>query len=249
MPEFVEKPNLLTGKVAKVIVDYRINPKSIEKLSEFGIDVIKTKKIDGLYESVCGHADMQIVHLGKNTFVCEPSVYDYYKAQMPEAKIIKGKTLLSDKYPSDIAYNGAAIGNYFFHNLKYTESTVYEYYKSMCGKLINVKQGYTKCSVCIISGNAIITSDRKINESALMYGIDSVCINPKEIRLCGMSNGFAGGIGGLIDKNTLAVNGDVSLTSFGAEFIGFCEKHGVSVIPLNSGIPEDIGSILPVEQY
>ena len=249
MSEFVEKPNLPTKRVSKVIADYRTNPESIEKLFKLGIDVIKTQKIDNLYESVCGHADMQIVHLGKDAFVCEPSVYDYYKAQMPDSKIKKGKTAVSDKYPFDIAYNGAAIGNYFFHNLKYTESTVYEYYKSMRGKLINVKQGYTKCSVCIVSENAIITSDRKINESALICGIDSVFIDPKEIKLCGMSNGFAGGICGLIDKNTLAVNGDVTLTSFGAEFVGFCEKHGVSVLPLHGGSPEDIGSILPIEQY
>ncbi len=248
MSEFVKKPNLPDKKVKKVIIDYRTNSASVKRLEQLGIDVVKTMKTDRLYNSVCGHADMQIFHLGGNRFVCEPSVYEYYRSKLPNARIIRGKTSVSDKYPFDIAYNGALAGDCFFHNLNFTESTIHEYYKSGSGKLINVKQGYTKCSVCVIAENAIITSDIKICESAKNYGIDAIYVDPSEIKLSGMSNGFVGGICGLIDKHTLAVNGDVMLTSFGRKFVGFCDKHEVSVASLFCGIPEDIGSILPIEQ-
>ena len=248
MSEFVEKPNLPTGKVTKVIADFRICGKALDTLNKNGIEVIKTQRLTGLYAAVCGHADMQLQHLGGNTFICEPTVFDYYKKAIPNARLIKGTAFVCEKYPYDIQYNGVCVGKYFFHNLKYTDSAVYEYYKSMRGKLINVKQGYTKCSVCVISENAMITSDRKIAEAAEKQGIDSLFVNPEEIRLNGMSNGFVGGICGLIDKNVLAVNGDVTLTSFGADFVGFCEKHGVELLPLKDEIPEDIGSILPIEQ-
>ena len=67
-----------------------------------------------------------------------------------------------DNNAYDIAYNGVKVGNCFFHYFNYTDSKIIEYYKANGDKLINDKQGYTKCSVAIINENAIITSDTKI---------------------------------------------------------------------------------------
>lgn len=248
MNEFLEKPNLPTGRVTKVITDYRISKTAEKSLEKQGIEVIKSFPHKNLYNAVNGHPDMQIHHLGKNKFVCEPSVYEYYKQKLMNSEIIKGIMSITDKYPFDIAYNAVVIGNCFFHNLNFTDSKIYEYYKSLGVKLLNVRQGYTKCSVAVISENAIITSDISISKIAAQNNIDTLYFDPSDIKLSGVSNGFAGGICGLINRNLLAVNGDINLLNNGKEFVAFCNKYGVDLLNLNDNIPEDIGSIIPVEQ-
>ena len=39
-------------------------------------------------------------------------------------------------------------------------------------EIINVKQGYAKCSICVVSDNAIITADKGIAKAAIQNRID-----------------------------------------------------------------------------
>ena len=248
MSKYLENPNLPDSKVTKVIVDYRITKEAQNTLNKEGIEVIKTIPHPMLYKAVDGHPDMQIHHLGGNKFVCDEYVYDYYKKVLDNAKIYKGKAKLFDKYPLDIAYNAVSVGTHFFHNLSFTEKTIYEYYNSLGVKLINVKQGYSKCSVCILSKDAIISSDYPISNLAQKNGLDCLYFDPKDIKLNGLSNGFIGGICGLINRNTLAINGDITLLENAQQFIDFCNKYNINILPLNKETPEDIGSIIPIMQ-
>lgn len=248
MHNYLKTPNLPDTRVTKVIVDYRISQEAQKALNKEGIEVIKTIRHTGLYDAVCGHPDMQIHHLGDDKFVCELNVYDYYKEKLPCATIIRGETAIKSEYPFDIAYNGVALGDFFFHNLKYTDKMIYQYKITKEHQLINVKQGYTKCSVCILNEHAIITSDKIVAKKAQENKIDALYVSPAKIKLSGFSNGLVGGICGLIDRETLAVNGDVALLDCGAEFISFCKKHNVNILQLTDAIPEDIGSIIPIAQ-
>ncbi len=245
---YVHTPNLPLNKVSCVLVDYRISDKSEEALINLGIKVLKTTKLDCVYESVNGHPDMQIHHIGDNIFVCEKSLAEYYKKLLPDAHIVSGNTHLSSNYPHDIAYNGARVGDYFFHYLNYTDSEIIEYYKTNGEKLINVKQGYTKCSVAIINEYAIITSDTKIAQKARNVGIDALFTENNQIILKGQNCGFFGGICGKIDKNTLIINGNINKLRNAESLLNFCHKYDVNIKSLNNCIPEDIGSILPIKE-
>lgn len=247
--EYLKVANLPQRKVSTVIVDYKICDESLNTLKKHNINVIKTKPHSKLYEAINSHPDMQIQHIKDNIFVCEKSLFDYYKSALPDAKIIKGNSELEEKYPNDINYNSAVINNYVFHNLKYTDSKLLEYYNSNGAKLINIKQGYSKCSVCILNENAIITSDLNIAKKAEKLGINALYIEPYEIRLKSMSNGLIGGICGLIDKDLLAINGNIEKIVQGKQFLDFCKKNQTNVLYLNNDIPEDIGSIIPIKEY
>ncbi len=246
--KYLKIPNIPTDKVTDVIVDYRISKISEETLIKMGINVIKTVKLNNLYPAVDGHPDMQIHHLGDDIFVCEKTLLPYYQKVLPDAKIIPGSIELSNSYPYDIAYNASRVGNFLFHNLKFTDSQILEYYKTKGVKLIDVKQGYTKCSVCIINENTIITSDIKIAEIAEKNGLNALFYDNKQILLKGLDCGFIGGICGLIDKNILAVNGDIKKLDNHERLLYFCQNHQITIKPLNNLMPEDIGSILPVKQ-
>ncbi len=245
---YVHTPNLPLNKVTCVLVDYRISAKSEKTLTKMGIKVLKTAKLNSVYESVNGHPDMQIHHIGDNVFVCEKSLTEYYNNLLPDAEIVSGNTHLTSVYPYDIAYNGAKIGDYFFHYLNYTDSKIIEYYKTNREKLINVKQGYTKCSVAIINKNAIITSDIKIAQKAQNVGIDALFTENDQIILKGQNCGFFGGICGKTDKNTLVINGNINKLRNAESLLNFCQGNGVNIKSLNNCIPEDIGSILPIKE-
>jgi len=244
--KYLELPNLPKSKVSTCLIDYRMSECAKNTLIKTGIKLLPTKRLSSLYDAISAHPDIQIHHLYDNVFVCEPSLYDYYCELMPDAVILKGNSTLYSKYPLDIAYNAVRVGKCFFHNLKYTDSVLYEYYHSIGVKLINVKQGYTKCSVCVVNENAIITSDVEIAKKAKENLIDTLYFNPGQIKLESISNGFVGGICGKISNNVIAVNGDIKLCNNGIEFIEFCKKHSVEVLKLSDYMPYDIGSIIPV---
>jgi len=243
--QYVNKPNIPSGKVSRVIVDYRISNESEKTLQNLGIELIKTIPEDNLYEQVNGHPDMQIHHLGGNDFICTPFVYTYYKENLKGANIFTG-TRLFPRYPNDISYNGVLVNDVFFHKIKYTQSEILDYYSRKDIKLVNINQGYSKCSVAVISDNAIITSDKIIFNKALENKLNALYVDPSQIILNGMSNGFIGGCCGMIDKNTLAINGSIKYLGEGIKIKNFCNEHNVKILELQNTPLTDIGSIMPI---
>jgi hypothetical protein len=241
---FLEKPNLPKRLIKTAIVDYRISKKSISTLNSFGIDVVLSCKLSTVAEPVSGHPDMMINHIGNDVFVVASEAYEYYKKFIPNAKLIKGSICLEEKYPYDIRYNAATLDDYLICNSTYTAPEILSENKSK--KILNVKQGYSKCSICVVSENAIITSDSGINKVALNNEIDVLKIHEGSITLTGMSHGFIGGTTGLISENMLAVNGNIKLHPDCEKIIEFCKKYDVEVVSLNDDEIVDIGSIIPV---
>ncbi len=228
------------------ILDYRASVKTADALKKYGFCVVLTPKIDHVYTTICGHADIMVHKLCDNVIVAEPTVCDYFKNKMPEIEVIPGKTILNEKYPYDIAYNAARVGNNIFCNKNFTDDTIIEFANKNHLNLLNTKQGYAKCSICVVSNDAIITSDKNIQSVAIKNGIDVLLVNDNEIKLKEFEHGFIGGATGLINEKILAVNGNIELHTNYKEIIEFCKKHGVEVISLNNDEIIDIGSILIV---
>lgn len=142
----------------------------------------------------------------------------------------------------NIGLNAVNLSNVFIHNLKYTDPVLIENVKDK--NLINVKQGYTKCSVAVVSDNAIITSDKIIAQKAKEVSIDVLLIPPGDIILPGLDYGFIGGCCGLIEKDLMAFFGDLNYFNYGNEIKEFLYKHNVKPIYLRKGKLIDRGSIL-----
>lgn len=241
---FLKSPNLPKEKVGSVLIDYRAEH-AFKNLQELGINVYKTPELNIAYPAVAGHPDMLFHILDSKNAIVAPEVFSYFKNLFGET-IVLGFSKIGNTYPHDVAYNIARIGNFAFHNVKYTDTTINEYYKQNGVKLINVKQGYSKCSICIVSENAFITADKKIAETAQKHEIDVLLIREGYVKLKGFSHGFIGGASGLISGEMLVFNGDISKHPDYKSINNFCAKHGVEVVSLNKNDLEDIGSIIPL---
>ena len=227
-----------------VIVDYRASNTTVDALKFLGYNVIVTPCIDYLYSAICGHADVMLHKLDEKTVVVEPSTYDYFKQNLKDIEVIKGKTVLNEKYPFDIAYNAARVGKKLICNEKYTDSAILDFCHENGIKIINTKQGYSKCSICVVSDNAIITSDKNIAIQAEKNEIEVLLVNDDKVKLNGFEHGFIGGATGLIRKDLLAVNGNLTLHSDAEKIIDFIKRHNIEIISLNDSEITDIGSII-----
>ena len=228
-----------------IIVDCRADDATIQELEKTGRTVIPTIKLDCLYDAVASHADMQIHYLGDNRFVCAPEAYSYYKKMLPsDYTLINGNSQLSPKYPGDIAYNAAVLRDFVICKSRCTAIEILEMYRSKGRNILNVAQGYAKCSTCVVNGQAIVTADNGIANVAKENFVDTLKIREGHIELKGMNYGFIGGTSGLIEQNVIAFNGELSLHPDGDNIRRFCKDHGIEVIELKTGTLTDIGSII-----
>ena len=101
-------------------------------------------------ELVANHPDVLLCKLGAK----------------PESPIYEGiPNELSPLYPGDCRYNAACTGKFFIHRLDITDSELLAAAKASCGnklELIDVRQGYAKCSTVIVDENSIITYDKAL---------------------------------------------------------------------------------------
>lgn len=235
-------PNLCENNPEILIFNKKFDKKNFEFLNA---KIIQGEKIENLNYPVDTHIDMQLVHLGKNTFVCEKTLYSYYKKVLPEHfNLLKGETHLGCNYPDDIAYNIAVVGNKVIHNFKYTDNVIKKYISENNLTMIDVSQGYAKCNVCVVDENSIITSDEGIYKKCVLYGMDVLKIRQGYIRLDGYDYGFIGGASVKINKNTLLFFGDVSKHPDYEKIKLFLLKKCINILCLKKDMLEDIGSVI-----
>ena len=241
---FLEDPNLPENKVTTVFANIDDNALKMlfEELSIKVVDVIENTLLD---TPVSKHADMLANYIGKSTFLSD-------KHQIELCKFIEdnnGKSVIIENikspYPNDCLLNFADIGDYIICNKSILTKEIIDLLPKKA--IIDVKQGYSKCSVCICKSNTIITDDISVYNAVLQYdNINSLLIEKGSVHINKYDYGFIGGCCGLIDRNTLLFNGDLSLHSDFDKIKNFLYDNGVNYIDIKGKPLTDIGSIIPV---
>lgn len=241
---FLINPNLPENKVTTVFVNIDDNAiKSV--LDELSIKVINVTKNELLDAPVSKHADVLANYVGKSTFLAD-------KNQAELCNFIEnngGKCCLIDNikspYPNDCLLNFADIGDYIICNKSILTEEIAEILPNK--PIIDVKQGYSKCSVCICGHNTIVTDDKSVYNAVLQYdSINSLLIEKGSIHINKYDYGFIGGCCGLVDKNLLLFNGDLSLHSDFDKIKNFLYDNGINYIDIKGKPLTDIGSIIPI---
>ena len=166
-----------------------------------------------------------------------------FKEQLKENNVnyIESTNTLGSKYPENIFLNALNSKDYFIHNLKYSDSAFKKYITDK--KIINVKQGYTKCSILPLRENVLITNDPGIHKTLSSDDFDVLLLPYGDIILEGFEYGFIGGVGGMISQDKLALFGDLNHYSYGKEVLKFLNEHNITPIYLKNGKLTDRGSL------
>ncbi|MEE1076308.1 MAG: hypothetical protein UHY68_03475 [Acutalibacteraceae bacterium] len=240
-------PNLPASAVTDVVISGEYSYIK-DELNRLGVSTITTQPslCLPLYERY--HPDMQFsyfkkgnVAINKNTPILAKQLADI------GVKINYTYSNILPEYPYNIYYNHILLGEFLVCNAKYTDEFVYKYCCENNFKVINVKQGYTKCSTAIVSDNAIITSDNGIYNSCKRH-IDVLKIEPGFINLYGYNYGFIGGCCGKLSKDILAFTGKINAHKNYMDIKAFLNNHKVNILELTNKPLVDIGSIIPIKE-
>ncbi len=242
----MNNPFIPLGDSNTVIIAGNISEEIYKNLKKLKLRVIKTiahKKVDS---SIKYHPDIVMHPINNNTLVIEPSVYDYYKDEFKDTniKIIKGEKSLDSKYPLDIAYNVGRIGTLAVHNFQHTDKVLKHYLKRSNLELINVNQGYTKCSMAIVGERDIITSDNFIDKVLKEHGINSLLIKSGHIFLENQNYGFIGGCTGNISNREVVFSGSLDMHPEKTRIEDFIYSLNKEIVYLSKETINDIGTII-----
>lgn len=241
---FIEKPNLPNSRVVAAAINANAVA-AIEKLHCLGIKTIKIPDNPNLPEPVAAHADLQLLHMGNNV-VFSQNEHLFQGSQSKNLCFRHIGVQLGNEYPKDVPLNCAVIGNKLICNKKTIAGEVLEFAETNGLTVINVNQGYAKCSICVVNQEAIITDDESIFAAAGNFFNDTLFISKGSIVLKGYNYGLIGGCCGKIDKNKMAFNGAIESHKDYKKILDFLARNNIQCIELHSERLNDIGGILPL---
>lgn len=250
MIKFIKRNSLPEGKVSSVIISHK-NKEIINRVEAEKINTILCFDNPILSNCECFHSDMQILHLENDRFLVLNNINDQLVYQLfnLKAKIIKSTKTISRNYPNNILLNTLIINRCIFGKINYLDDKILDFAESNNFKLININQGYAKCSAAIVSNDAIITADKKLYTAAKKNNLDCLLIRPGYINLDNADYGFIGGCCGKISKDILAFTGDITKHPDYKTIKAFALNHNVLLHSLSNNQLDDIGGIIPITEF
>ncbi|MCI2061188.1 MAG: hypothetical protein LKJ83_00215 [Eubacteriaceae bacterium] len=173
-----------------------------------------------------------------------PDIYMCRLGTAPGGEVFHGDPeKLTPEYPGDVRYNAACTGRYFIHKLSVTDPELLRLAEQRGLEMIDVHQGYTKCSTVIVDEESIITADEGIAAACAQKGMAVMSVAPGHVVLPGFPYGFIGGAAGRVGDEII-FNGDLTGHPDSEKMIDFIRDRGAGV-KWFSGYPlTDIGTIL-----
>ncbi len=227
------------------ICDSRIPLSAKNKLYDYCDRIVLLPPFFALSEPVSAHPDMLIFPIVDEKVIF---THSHYLKECEKAfhgagfEIIPISEKVSEKYPNDILLNAAQIGNYIFGKKANISASIISYAEKNGLDMVDIKQGYAKCSICTVSENAIISSDTSVFKAAEGLNIEVLKINESGVSLKGYDRGFIGGASGNDGKNVFFC-GDINNHPDGEKIIKFCNLHSKNAVSLSDEALYDVGTI------
>ncbi|MBO5360112.1 MAG: hypothetical protein J6B25_04630 [Clostridia bacterium] len=240
----ISLPNLPQNKVKHVVVSAEYSS-LITALKKYDIEPLFVSPCSDVISQVRNHSDMFFSYLGNGLYMTEKSQTTLNSALNSLGFTSKNNSVsLSQNYPDDVILNTCII------NGKILGSAAVAYkWSGDYGEFIPVKQGYTKCSVCIVDEHSLITDDISIFDACKKLDIDALLVRKGSVKLNGFDYGFIGGCCGKISHDTLAFFGDIRSHCDYDKISSFLVYRSVDALSLCSDSLIDVGSIIPITEY
>ena len=246
---FIQSPNLPRGRVRLMLMSGEY-PELCEKFENLGVEIIRTGPDLRLPYPERFHVDIQCQHLGgRSIMLVSGNIILKNKLLTLGFNVYETFNMIKEIYPGNVLLNSVRLNKRVILNKKTVDNNLLDFYKNTNVELINVRQGYTRCSTAIINDHSIITSDPSIYKEAKKIGLDVLKIRPGFINLPGYNYGFIGGACTLIDKNIIVFTGDINTHPDCELIYNFISERNIEIINLTSGTLIDIGGMIQLKEY
>lgn len=234
-----------------IIIAGNADSEIMDNLKRLKVNLIRTIECLEVDKSIRYHPDIVMHPINHSTLVIAPNVFDYYKEILSNTrlKLIRGERELQAKYPDDIAYNVGRIGDIAIHNLEHTDEVLKYYLKKEGIECVNVKQGYSKCSMTLVDDQSIITADKGIYEILVNRGYSALLIKPGYIDLEYQNYGFLGGATGSFSKKVMFLSGNIDKHPDKKEILHFIQNKNIKINFLSKKNIMDLGTIFSLNCY
>lgn len=221
-------------------------PEFVNALKNMGHTIIPSDTVDTFLIPEQKHADMQILAINSKVFILNEC--ENLKNKLKRISPIICSKKAGKSYPQNILLNFLYFKNCLFGKEKYIDNSLKEYCDKNNIEIINVNQGYCRCSTLVVSDNAVITADSSIEKALKNSGAEVLKISSGYINLDGFDYGFIGGASGKIGKNTIVFFGNIKSHPDYKIIELFCKKHNQQIISLCADYSlTDIGGIVKIE--
>ncbi|RLD90828.1 MAG: hypothetical protein DRJ09_03040 [Bacteroidetes bacterium] len=229
--------------IKSFIINKEIPHQAITTLKQFGEVILFTSE-NITYQQVAGHPDLFFCG-DRGRCVVAPNTPVKYINRLKERGVsfVLGSQSVGESYPYSAIYNAVITSRYVIHNLSITDPVILETFGYL--EKINIKQGYSRCSLLPLKENHFITSDQGIYKVLKKHNLNVIYINPSTILLPGFEHGFFGGVAG-VDDDTLFLIGSLSYFPEGEKVRAYLDRLNYTIVELYDGSLFDGGSILIV---
>ncbi len=218
------------------------NSKITDSLRKLGYNIINSECIDDLLPFERKHSDIQCLRIDDTFFVANNCRKLKSIMQNLGLNVIETENPIKKDYPDNIILNAVYTGNKLYCKESALDNSVKKYCSKNNIEIINVNQGYTKCSTAVIK-NKFITADKGIFNALSDNGAEALLINSGNITLPGCDYGFIGGC--CFENNeTVFFTGDLNNHPDGKAIEEFIKKQKVNIKSLTDNELYDIGGFV-----
>lgn len=247
MTKLITTPNLPQNKVKDCLIGEKYTDE-INELSQLGINCLRLKESPDLETEISSHADILSFNFGNGqTLINKGSIGEEDLKNIGISPIIyNGK--ISSPYPNDIPLNVSFIGNNLICNVKHTAKEITDFAIKNNINLINTKQGYARCNLCIINDHAFITEDKGLFSLLKFCQFDVLNISSGDIYLSETHHGFLGGASCKVSKEEIYFSGNLKKHKDYEKIINFLNKHHIKPIYNKNRNLRDFGGIIQLTE-
>ncbi len=229
----------------KILVDSKMSDKVKMSLSVYG-EAVSLPRWEKLPEPICSHPDILFYPLPSGEILVGAEYYnenrDFFDC-LPHVFKLNEKTPRG-KYPFDVIFDCLGVKNVLYGKDGFVSEMIREQY----GKFASVNQGYTRCSVALLSDECAVTADEGIASALKKDGIDVLVIRPGHILLNGYDYGFIGGAGGSLGNGVYGFFGDLFGHPDGEAIAEFAMRHKIKAVSLSDEPLSDNGGLLVIQE-
>ena len=247
MNKHIKIPCLPEGALKHCLIGSKYTDE-INELKELGIESFTLNASPLLEEEINSHADILAFNFGNGQVLLNKGSIGEEELKKIGFKPVFYSSEISSPYPKDISLNVAYTGNHIICNSAYTSKEITNFANSNNIEIINTKQGYSKCNLCIVSDNAVITEDKGLAYLLKNYQFDVLLITSGDIYLSDAHYGFLGGASCKISQDKMYFSGDLSSHKDFESIVNFLDFYNVKPIYNKSRKLTDFGGIIPLTE-
>ncbi len=229
-----------------IVCDSRL-PDAMKSTLQNDYHILEFSAKNVVEEPLHGHPDIFLAQINEKLIIAPNSpkyIFDYLHTHSILYQM--GKENVGFSYPEIAKYNVSANQNLILCNSTICDSEILNYSKNL--EIINVKQGFCRCSTLILEEDVFITSDQGIFKVLKNRNLEVHYFSDTNIFLPGYRHGLLGGCLG-IDKESrrVVVSGSLDTLENGNELRLMLQNLAYDVLELGNKCLLDVGGFFIID--